>query len=87
VDAFQTQLRHYRLAAGLTQEALAERAGLSTRGIQNLERGERRPYADTTQRLIAALQLEGREQRRVANRRIRRRRFEPAHAADELSRP
>ena len=39
--------RQYRLGAGLTQDALAERAGLSVRAIQNLERGERRPYADT----------------------------------------
>jgi len=32
-------LRDYRLAAGLTQEALAEQSGLSARGIADLERG------------------------------------------------
>ena len=32
-------MRRYRLAAGLTQEELAERAGLSARGISDLERG------------------------------------------------
>ncbi len=32
-------LRQLRRAAGLTQEALAERAGMSARGLQDLERG------------------------------------------------
>jgi transcriptional regulator with XRE-family HTH domain len=50
-------LREYRRAAGLTQEALAERAGLSVYGIQKLERGATHPYRDTAQRLLAALQL------------------------------
>jgi transcriptional regulator with XRE-family HTH domain len=41
-------LRRYRVLAGLSQEALAERAGLSRRGIADLERGARRfPYPDT----------------------------------------
>jgi non-specific serine/threonine protein kinase len=34
---FGDLLRHYRLAAGLTQEELAERAGLSSRGVSDLE--------------------------------------------------
>jgi len=54
---FGALLRKYRLAAGLTQEALAERAGLSVRNIQNLERGTNRPLHDTTRRLAAALAL------------------------------
>lgn len=54
---FGDLLRQHRLAAGLTQEALAERAGLSVHGIQKLERGAAHPYRDTAQRLIAALQL------------------------------
>jgi predicted ATPase/DNA-binding XRE family transcriptional regulator len=57
--AFHVLLREHRLAAALTQEALAERAGLSTRAIQNLERGDRRPYPDTVGRLAAALGLDG----------------------------
>jgi predicted ATPase/transcriptional regulator with XRE-family HTH domain len=57
-------LRHYRLAAGLTQEALAERAGLSPRTIQHLERGETRPYRDTAQRLGRALELTGEQRAR-----------------------
>jgi transcriptional regulator with XRE-family HTH domain len=36
---FGALLKHYRRAAGLTQEALAEQARLSVRGIQDLERG------------------------------------------------
>src|SRR5215207_9155402 len=39
---FGERLRRYRSLVGLTQEALAERAGLSVRGIADLERGARR---------------------------------------------
>ncbi len=55
--AFQQLLRRHRLAAGLTQEALAERAGLSVHGIQKLEQGVTHPYRDTIQRLVSALRL------------------------------
>ncbi len=55
---FGELLRRYRGAAALSQEALAERAGLSRRGIADLERGARSfPHGDTAQRLAAALQL------------------------------
>ncbi len=57
---FGDLLREYRVAAGLTQEALAERAGLSPRGISDLERGARRaPRRDTIRLLAEALQLAG----------------------------
>ena len=55
---FGDLLRQYRLAAGLTQEGLAERAGLSVHGIQKLERGATHPFRDTASRLERALQLE-----------------------------
>ena len=55
--AFADLLRHHRNAAGLTQEELAERAGLSPRGILYLERGGRQPYRDTVRRLAEALLL------------------------------
>jgi non-specific serine/threonine protein kinase len=56
--AFGEQLRRYRMAAGLTQAMLAERAGLSERGIQDLERGVRAvPHAETVRRLSDALGL------------------------------
>src|SRR5579859_2184825 len=54
---FGALLRNYRVAAGLTQEALAERAGLSAYGIQKLERGATHPYRDTAARLVSALHL------------------------------
>jgi transcriptional regulator with XRE-family HTH domain len=54
---FGVLLRQERLAAGLTQAALAARAGVSVRGIQDLERGAARPRRDTQRRLIAALAL------------------------------
>jgi len=50
-------LRHYREAAGLSQNALAGRAGLSVRALRNLERGANRPYPDTLRRLSDALDL------------------------------
>ena len=55
---FGDLLLRLRLAAGLSREALAERAGLSATGIGALERGQRRaPHADTVRRLSEALQL------------------------------
>jgi predicted ATPase/class 3 adenylate cyclase len=57
---FGNLLRRHRLAAGLTQEELAERAGLSRRGIADLERGERQPpRKDTVALLAEALGLDG----------------------------
>jgi predicted ATPase/DNA-binding CsgD family transcriptional regulator/transcriptional regulator with XRE-family HTH domain len=56
--SFGELLRRYRTAAGLTQEELAERAGLSIRGISDLERGARGlPRKDTLQLLLSALDL------------------------------
>ena len=50
---FGRLLRQHRLAAGLSQEALAERAGLSARGIRALERGDRSLPRPHTVRLLA----------------------------------
>ena len=56
--SFGTLLRRYRLARGLSQEALAERARLSTDGISALERGHRRtPQRETLSLLASALDL------------------------------
>ena len=50
---FGRLLRQHRLAAGLSQEKLAERAGLSARGIRALERGDRSLPHPHTLRLLA----------------------------------
>jgi predicted ATPase/DNA-binding XRE family transcriptional regulator len=56
--AFGTLLKRYRLAAGLTHEALAERAALSARAISDLERGvSRAPRSETLALLVQALPL------------------------------
>jgi predicted ATPase/DNA-binding XRE family transcriptional regulator len=53
-------LRDLRRAAGLTQEQLAERAGISPRSISELERGgEHVPRRDTVDLLARALGLAG----------------------------
>jgi predicted ATPase/DNA-binding CsgD family transcriptional regulator/transcriptional regulator with XRE-family HTH domain len=55
---FGELLRRHRGAAGLTQESLAEWAGISTRAISDLERGvHRAPQAETLSLLAAALGL------------------------------
>jgi len=55
---FGVQLRHYRELAGLSQDQLAERAGLSAKAIGALERGERRrPHPQTVDLLVKALGL------------------------------
>jgi predicted ATPase/DNA-binding NarL/FixJ family response regulator/DNA-binding XRE family transcriptional regulator len=60
--SFGTLLRRYRLAAGLSQEALADRANLSARAIHALEHGERQaPYPATVRALGTALDLAGAE--------------------------
>jgi predicted ATPase/transcriptional regulator with XRE-family HTH domain len=55
---FGTLLRRHRLAAGFSQDALAERARMSTNGIGALERGYRRtPQHQTLAQLANALSL------------------------------
>ena len=61
---FGTLLRSFRLTAGLSQEALAERAGMSAHGVSALEWGYRRtPQRGTLALLASALALSD-EQRR-----------------------
>jgi predicted ATPase/transcriptional regulator with XRE-family HTH domain len=57
--SFAVLLKHNRLAARLTQEALAARAGTSARGIQDLEHGISNPQQGTLIRLADALCLQG----------------------------
>ncbi len=56
--AFGDMLRRYRLRAGLTQEELAEQAGVSERSINGMERGMGHvPRKDTVRLLADALRL------------------------------
>ncbi len=64
--SFAQELRRLRQAAGLSQEDLAERAGLTSAAIGALERGERRhPYPHTLRALAGALDLSPEEQTRL----------------------
>jgi predicted ATPase/transcriptional regulator with XRE-family HTH domain len=58
LSAFGHLLRLHRRAHRLTQEALAERAGVSARAVSDLERGvNRRPHSETARLLSEALSL------------------------------
>jgi predicted ATPase/transcriptional regulator with XRE-family HTH domain len=59
MPSFGELLRQRRLAAGLTQETLAERAGVSAKAISDLERApDRTPRLETVGLLAAALNLD-----------------------------
>lgn len=55
--SFGDRLRRLRQQSGLSQEALAQRAGLSTEAISLLERGRRTPRITTMRLLADALSL------------------------------
>ena len=66
--SFGDLLRGYRAARGLSQDELAERAGLSLAAISALERGLTRwPYRDTVERLAGAMQLAPAERSALAD--------------------
>ena len=59
-QTFGELLRRLRIAAGMTQEKLAEAAGISARSVSDLERGiNQRPRNDTARLLADALALTG----------------------------
>jgi transcriptional regulator with XRE-family HTH domain/tetratricopeptide (TPR) repeat protein len=80
VLSFGSLLRRHRVAAGLSQEELAEHASVSRRSISDMERGvPHRPHAETVALLADALDLAGAE--RVAFvEAARRLRTAPVHA-------
>jgi tetratricopeptide (TPR) repeat protein/transcriptional regulator with XRE-family HTH domain len=58
VAAFGVRMGIFRRTAGLSQQELAQRSGLSVRAVSNLERGRTRwPHPDTVHRLADALGL------------------------------
>lgn len=55
-----------RGAAGLTQEELSEKSGLSVRTIRDIERGRvRKPHPATVRSLAAALRLDDSSSRKL----------------------
>src|SRR3712207_160650 len=65
---FGARLRRLREVAGLTQEELASRAGLSADAVSALERGQRkRPYPHTVKALADALDLSEEERSALIN--------------------
>jgi predicted ATPase/transcriptional regulator with XRE-family HTH domain len=64
---FADLLRQHRIASALSQEALAERAGISARAVSDLERGvKQRPHLETVRMLADALGLTGTERATLA---------------------
>lgn len=55
---FGTTIRRHRMAADVSQEQLAERAGLHPTYIGMVERGIRNPTLDVAERISKALGLE-----------------------------
>src|SRR5579862_3476988 len=78
---FGVLLRRYRLAAGLSQEALAERAGLSVAGLSALENGRRQaPYRHTVALLVRTLGLSPDQAAALEAAAVRRRALAPEPA-------
>jgi predicted ATPase/DNA-binding CsgD family transcriptional regulator/transcriptional regulator with XRE-family HTH domain len=83
---FGVLLRAHREAAGLTQEDLAERAGLTAKGISALERGERRrPYPQTVRAIADALALSPEDRGQLIASVDRQARVEPVATGREAS--
>ena len=65
LSSFGTMLRQRRRAAGLTQEELAELAGITPRALGGIETDVvRRPQRHTVERLASALHLTGADRER-----------------------
>ncbi len=85
VGEFGSLLREFRCAAGLSQEALAERARLSPGAISALERSARRgPQHQTLALLAEALQLGSHERGRLEESAQAGRRRAPRGAANAI---
>jgi predicted ATPase len=87
--SFGDLLRDFRLAAGISQETLAERARMSADGISVLERGARRaPYRGTVKLLAEGLGLSASDSARLEEAALqspRPRRRQPKHDGAQLA--
>lgn len=73
---FGALLRRYRLAAGFSQERLAERAGISVQALSALKNGRRQaPYRHTVALLAKAMDLAEAETALLEARVVRGRQF------------
>jgi predicted ATPase/DNA-binding XRE family transcriptional regulator len=89
-SSFGALLREFRLAAGLSQDALAERAAMSADGISALERGvNKAPQRETLALLLGALQLQAQQRQAIeaAARRPSRPRMSAARAIKKHNLP
>ena len=57
-QSFGALLRSYRVAAHLTQQRLAEQAGIGPRTLRALEHGTHQPLKGTVERLVGALNMQ-----------------------------
>ena len=90
--AFGILLREYRLRAGLSQDRLAERAGISAKAVGAVEQGARQtPHRQTVVMLADALELSEAERealyRNADTARARARRDRTAFVATSVPRP
>jgi predicted ATPase/transcriptional regulator with XRE-family HTH domain len=88
--SFGEYLRRYRERAGMTQEELAAKAGLTAKAISALERAERRsPYPQTVRALADALDLSQAERAELIQARggSKRRGSAPRAAQPTIPRP
>jgi transcriptional regulator with XRE-family HTH domain len=60
-EVLATNLKHFRLAAGLSQEELAHRAHLDRTYVSSLERGRYSASIDKIESLSLALEIEASE--------------------------
>lgn len=58
LGVFSTNLRKYRNASGLSQEAFANKAGLHRTYISALERGKRSIALDNIEKIADALEID-----------------------------
>ena len=58
LQVFSNNLRQYRIASGLSQEAFAAKAGLHRTYISALERGKRSIALDNIEKIANALEID-----------------------------